>query len=162
MRFYNMDEYRHAVERMAPAHYLGATYYERVLTACASLYVEKGVLDHETLKRLAGGEFPLSRPSGPGRSNDPNARAWSIGDKVRVRNLFVPGHVRMPAYVRNHVGTVVGISPPSHFPDSAGHNLPAAMEPAYAVRFNSRDLWGDDCDEAFIYVDLFQSYLTDE
>src|SRR5882757_4891501 len=29
---YNVDEYRHAIERMAPAHYLAASYYERTLT----------------------------------------------------------------------------------------------------------------------------------
>ena len=27
---FNMDEYRHAIERMEPRHYLGAGYYERL------------------------------------------------------------------------------------------------------------------------------------
>src|SRR4029453_2704372 len=56
---YNADEYRHAVERMDPAHYLAATYYERVLTGVATLLVEKGVVTHEELERRAGGPFPL-------------------------------------------------------------------------------------------------------
>ena len=34
---YNVDEYRHAVGRMDPAHYLAASYYERVLTAVSTL-----------------------------------------------------------------------------------------------------------------------------
>src|SRR5262245_18573808 len=34
---YNMDEFRHAIERMAPRHYIGAPYYERHLTAVATL-----------------------------------------------------------------------------------------------------------------------------
>jgi nitrile hydratase len=29
LKAYNADEYRHAVERMDPAHYLAAPYYER-------------------------------------------------------------------------------------------------------------------------------------
>ena len=58
---YNMDEYRHAIERMAPVHYLGAPYYERTLTAVASLLVEKGVVTAEALAAKAGGAFPLSR-----------------------------------------------------------------------------------------------------
>ena len=41
-RIYNMDEFRHAIERMAPRHYLTAPYYERHLTALATLLVEKG------------------------------------------------------------------------------------------------------------------------
>ena len=39
---YNVHEYRHAVERMDPAHYLAASYYERWFTAIATLLVEKG------------------------------------------------------------------------------------------------------------------------
>src|SRR3954471_6145903 len=64
---FNMDEYRHAIERMEPRHYINASYYERVLTACASLCVEKGVATVEQLERVAGGAFPLARPSKPGR-----------------------------------------------------------------------------------------------
>ena len=40
---YNIDEYRHAVERMDPRHSVSASYYERVITAIATLLVEKGV-----------------------------------------------------------------------------------------------------------------------
>ena len=32
---FNMDEYRHAIERMEPRHYLSASYYERSLTSLA-------------------------------------------------------------------------------------------------------------------------------
>jgi hypothetical protein len=39
---FNMDEYRHAIERMEPRHYLSASYYERTLTSLATLCVEKG------------------------------------------------------------------------------------------------------------------------
>jgi len=35
-----MDEYRRAIERMGPVHYLSAPYHERVLTAAATLSVE--------------------------------------------------------------------------------------------------------------------------
>ena len=34
---FNMDEYRHAIERMEPRHYLAAGYYERTLTSLLSL-----------------------------------------------------------------------------------------------------------------------------
>ena len=37
---YNMDEYRYAIERMEPRHYLSASYYERSLTSLASLCVD--------------------------------------------------------------------------------------------------------------------------
>src|SRR6185503_15284101 len=37
---FNMDEYRHAIERMEPRHYLSASYYERSLTSLLTLCVE--------------------------------------------------------------------------------------------------------------------------
>jgi nitrile hydratase subunit beta len=157
-RIYNMDEMRHAIERMDPRYYLTAPYYERHLTAVATLLVEKDVVTREELEALAGGAFPLSSPIGPGRLPAP-PQSFAIGEKVRVKNEFVPGHVRMPGYIRGKVGVVVGISPPYPFPDSAGHGMQAPMEPTYDVRFRSRDLWPDSCDDALNHVGVFQSYL---
>jgi len=50
LNVFNADEYRHAIERMAPIHYLPARYYERVLTGVTTLLVEKGVLDLSDLE----------------------------------------------------------------------------------------------------------------
>lgn len=41
---YNLDEFRDAIERMTPAAYLAASYYERWLFAITTLLVEKHVL----------------------------------------------------------------------------------------------------------------------
>src|SRR6187397_1553681 len=81
---FNMDEYRHAIERMEPRHYLTASYYERTLTSLATLCVEKGILTREELERRAQGAYPLSMPSAPGRSNVATREKLKIGDKVRV------------------------------------------------------------------------------
>ena len=64
---YNMDEFRHAIERMTPRHYISAPYFERHLTAIATLLIEKGIATREELESLVDGEFPLSGPLGPGR-----------------------------------------------------------------------------------------------
>ena len=42
---FNMDEYRHAIERMEPRHYLAASYYERSLTSLATLLRREGHRD---------------------------------------------------------------------------------------------------------------------
>ncbi|BBK33140.1 nitrile hydratase [Stella humosa] len=157
-RHYNMDEYRHAIERMAPIHYISAPYYERVLTAAATLLVEKGVVTAAELAARVDGTFPLSLPLGPGREAVP-PQSFAIGETVRVRNLFVPGHVRMPGYIRGKQGVVVHISPPYPFPDAHAHNMQAAEEPTYDVRFRSTELWPESADEAFVHVGVFQSYL---
>ncbi len=159
VKLFNMDEYRHAIERMGPRHYVSASYYERVLTGTAALCVEKGLITAAELAELAGGEFPLSRPLGPGRLNRPSAGPFQIGDELRVREEHVGGHVRIPGYVRGKTGVVVGKSPVSPFPDASAHAMAAPLEPTYQLRFLSGDLWPGNCESSHVYVDLFQSYL---
>ena len=156
---FNMDEYRHAIERMEPRHYLGASYYERTLTSLATLCVEKGVFSREELEERAGGEVPLAAPIAPGRSNAPQRERFKPGDRVRVRLDFVPGHIRMPGYIRGKTGVVVGESPAYPFPDAHAHGVAAEDEPTYDVRFRSEDLWPNGADAALVHVGVFQSYL---
>jgi len=156
---FNMDEYRHAIERMEPRHYLTASYYERSLMALVSLCVEKGVVTAAELERLAGGAVPLSSALGPGRGNAQSRQRFKPGDKVRVRDEHVPGHVRVPGYVRGKTGVVVAETPVYPFPDAHAHGVAAEAEPTYDVRFLSADLWPDSADAALVHVGLFQSYL---
>jgi nitrile hydratase beta subunit len=156
---FNMDEYRHAIERMDPRHYVTASYYERSLTSLATLCVEKGLVTREELERRAQGAFPLAMPGAPGRGNVPARQRFGVGDRVRVRDESVPGHMRMPGYVRGKSGVVVGISPAYPFPDAHAHGVHSADEPTYDVRFRSEELWPGSCDPALVHVGLFESYL---
>jgi len=156
---FNMDEYRHAIERMDPRHYLAAGYYERSLTGLATLCVEKGIVTRAELERRAKGSFPLSAPSASGRTNLPARERFEPGDRVRVREDCVPGHVRMPAYLRGKTGTVLGESPAYPFPDAHAHGIESQDEPTYDVRFRSEDLWPNCADPALVHAGVFQSYL---
>ena len=156
---FNMDEYRHAIERMEPRHYLSASYYERSLTSLATLCVEKGVLTRDELERRAGGFFPLAAPSAPGRTNIADRERFEPGDRVRVRLDHVPGHVRMPGYIRGKSGVVVGVSPVYPFPDAHAHSIEAVDEPTYDVRFRAEELWPESAEPALVHVGVFQSYL---
>jgi nitrile hydratase len=160
---FNIDEARHAIERIEPRLYLASSYYDRIIIGVASLFVEKGVLTREELERRAGGFFPLSRPvlAGSGRAPRVKGNTYSVGDRVRVRDEHPPGHVRAPRYVRGRRGVVVHATPPFSYPDSAAHGLPHAAEPTYHVRFEARELWGPDAEAGTsIVVDLWQSYLA--
>ena len=156
---FNMDEYRHAIERMEPRHYLSASYYERSLTSLATLCVEKGIVTLAELEKRANGTFPLSSPSAPGRSNIPGRERFKSGDRVRVRSDYVPGHMRMPGYIRGKTGVVVSESPAYPFPDAHAHGVKAEDEPTFDVRFRSEDLWPNSTDAALVHVAVFQSYL---
>src|SRR4051812_34470312 len=159
---FNMDEYRHAIERMEPRHYLSAGYYERTLTSLATLCIEKGLTTRAELEERAGGAFPLALPAAPGRPNRDGRPTLAIGDPVRVRADHVPGHVRMPAYIRGKRGVVVGVSPAYPFPDAHAHGVAAEDEPTYDVRFVSTELWPDAAEPAMVHVGVFESYLERE
>jgi nitrile hydratase len=162
LRAYNVDEYRHAVERMAPAHYLGASYYERMLTGAASLLVEKGFVTRTELEVRAGGAFPLARPAEAPRPADvaPHKAHFAVGALVRVRDFHPRGHTRVPRYVRGKRGVIVHVAPKFGFPDTSAHGLAPREEHTYHVRFEASELWGSAAgsDEAVI-VDLWASYL---
>lgn len=46
---YNVDQFRHAIERMDPAHYLETSYYEHWLHSLETLLVENGAVTREEL-----------------------------------------------------------------------------------------------------------------
>jgi len=160
---YNVHEYRHAVERMDPAHYLAATYYERWLTGVATLFVEKGVVTQAELEARAGGRFPLARPAADVKPNGVTpggAPRFTAGDAVRVRETHPAGHTRAPRYVRGRRGVVVRVSRAFELPDLAAHALPAHVEPTYHVEFGARELWSDSAEPSTaVIVDLWESYL---
>ena len=47
---YNVDEFRHAIERMDPAEYQTSSYYEHWLHSLETLLVEKGVIKEQELE----------------------------------------------------------------------------------------------------------------
>ena len=156
---FNMDEYRHAIERMDPRHYLSASYYERSLTSLATLCVEKGIVPLAELEQRAGGAFRIAQPAAPGRGNVASRTSFVRGDRVRVRDDHVAGHVRMPAYIRGRTGVVVGVSPAYPFPDAHAHGVAADDEPTYDVRFRADELWPGSAEPALVHVGVFESYL---
>ena len=156
---YNMDEYRHAIERMEPRHYMSASYYERTFTAVASLCVERGVFTAEELSAAAGFPISLSLPSQPGRIGPVDLPAIEVGDRVRVKDEFVPGHIRMPGYIRGKTGVVVSVSPAYPYPDAHGHGLQSPWQQTFDVQFSAQDIWPDGAEAADIQVGVFHAYL---
>jgi len=159
----NGGEFRHAIERMAPGHYLTSSYYEHWLTAAATLAVEHGLLAREDLEARAGGRFPLSGPVLAWPVTDPVAGAseprFGVGDRVRVREWHSPGHTRCPRYVRGKEGVVVRLDGTYSLPDVEAHGTARRYEATYSVRFDAASLWRDEQRGVWVHVDLWDSYL---
>jgi nitrile hydratase len=174
---FNIDEFRHSIERMDPDEYLDAAYYERWLTAIERLFVEKGVLDEAEIDArmaaLESGDASVPERSEPDLLDDlfegvaASYAAWrdhqepafTEGDRVRVRNIHPRGHTRCPRYVRRAEGVVAAVRGTFVLPDSRAHGGDDA-EPVYNVRFEGEELFGSAADAGeHVHIELWESYL---
>jgi nitrile hydratase len=176
--FYNIDEFRHGIERMDPAHYLGSSYFEHWLDGIARVLMEKGVVDAAELEartRLfrerpdapliappaatgkAAGRRPeedtsFRTPAGPPR--------FAIGAPVTTRTMHPVGHTRLPRYARGKRGVIDAHRGCHVFPDTHAHGLGEQPQHVYSVRFEARELWGEAAEpNQRVLLDLWESYL---
>jgi nitrile hydratase beta subunit len=177
---FNIDEFRHGIERMEPAEYLRASYYEKWLDGITRLLVEKGVVSQAELAARA--EFFRARPEAPATSAVPGplpARAkanpdwlqsaireapvtprFKPGDPVLTREMHPHGHTRLPRYARGRRGVIHCLHGIHVFPDSNAHGLGEQPQPLYSVRFEARELWGDSAEpNEQVHLDCWESYL---
>jgi nitrile hydratase subunit beta len=160
---FNADQYRHSVERLEPAHYLAAHYYERALTGITTLLVEAGMVSHADLEARAGGRYPLARPiaANPVVPTLPQPEPrFAVGDAVTVRNISPAGHSRTPKSVRGKRGIVLHIAPRFRLPDVSAHGNVHRPEHSYHVEFSAGDLWPDAAEPGHsVIVDIWDSHL---
>ncbi len=88
--------------------------------------------------------------------------SFTTGQPVRARLLSAAGHTRLPLYVRGRPGVVCALRGHFPLPDELARHGVAPSEALYSVRFAARDLWGEDAGDHDIYLDLYESYLTDD
>jgi nitrile hydratase len=170
-----VDRARHAIERMDPVEYLSSTYYEHWLIGLEMLAKDLG---YATEQELATGRVAAIKPTpfpapnaeqaeGLIRHGMPATRdkgrstpAFAVGATVRARNIEVTGHTRLPRYVRGKIGIVTAQRGSHVFPDTAAHDRGENAQPLYTVRFEAKQLWGEnvtrrDC----VFIDLWEDYL---
>lgn len=160
----NIDEFRHAIERIPAPLYLNSSYYERWLDALQILLIDNGVLSREELVSRGAEPPTAARPSNrlkgpPPKASRARAR-FSAGDRVIARNLNPEGHTRLPRYVRGKHGVISRDWGVYTFPDSNAHRGGERPQHVYSVAFKARELWGAnaasrDC----VYIDLWEDYL---
>ncbi|MFI5325850.1 MAG: nitrile hydratase subunit beta [Candidatus Rokuibacteriota bacterium] len=179
---FNIDEFRHGIERMAPAHYLRATYYEKWLEGITRLLVEKGVVGAQELvtrrtffeeKPDASAAAALSGPPASRGASKVNPRwvtdfiretgatpRFAPGEAVLTREMHPHGHTRLPRYARGKRGVIHCCHGIHVFPDTNAHGQGEQPQPLYSVRFDARELWGESAEpNQAVHIDLWESYL---
>lgn len=176
----NIDESRYGIEKLPPARYLTASYYERWLDRTVSTLTSKGIISEAELagwiQRLsADPSTPLPAPTdstataeavmsvraGRDYRREGPAPRFSVGDRVLTRNIHPQGHTRLPRYARGKRGVIVATHGCYVFPDTNAELLGENPQPLYAVRFTAQELWSDSAQpNSTVSLDLWESYLA--
>src|SRR5262245_30735739 len=177
---YNIDEFRHGIERMDPAHYLGSSYFEHWLDGIARILAEKGVVTAAEMeartaffgerpevpagaavRAVAPASAPLGRPESATSFRAATALPrFATGAAVVTRNIHPMGHTRLPRYARGKRGVVAASRGCHVFPDANAHGLGERPHHVYSVRFAAGELWGEAAEpNQHVHLDLWESYL---
>lgn len=177
---YNLDEFRHGIEVMGPAHYLTSSYYEHWLATMEKNLVEKGVIDQDELTArtqefLEDPDASVPQTEKPDLANNlsglilagastrrevSSKPRFEVGDRVRTRNTHPGGHTRLPQYTRDKQGVIERAYDAFVLPDANAHGEGESPQYVYCVRFDAEELWGDSAESReVVYVDLWESYL---
>ncbi len=157
---WTVDAWRHQHELIPGAEYLRMSYYEKWATSLAELVVKAGLATRSELEAAwpridAPATTPMIAEGSP-----PAAPSFSLGDKVRARNINPTGHTRLPRYARGRLGVVTRFHGAHVFPDASAHGLGARRQPLYQVRFEAEELWGPGAPgRTAVHLDLWEEYL---
>jgi len=176
---WTVDQSRFARERIPPVEYLASTYSERWWLGLLRNLDEAGlVAPGELAARLADDASPVTPVPGAvavtptdlaaGRGRSPGSRVdaevpprFHAGDRVVARTINPTGHTRLPRYARGKRGVVVADHEVWVFADSSAMGMGANPQHVYGVRFEARELWGEEAALAgdAVYVDLWDDHL---
>jgi nitrile hydratase subunit beta len=171
---WNIDMGRFARENRKPNEYLDMTYYQIWFAALETMAKDRGLVSDDEIE--AGHSLRPAKPvartlkpedvaktlhrGGPTERPTNTKPAFEVGERVRARNMHPRGHTRLPRYVRGRMGVIERVIGCHVFPDSNAHGKGEDPKWLYTVRFDGRELWGDDGDPALkVSVDAWEPYL---
>lgn len=84
-----------------------------------------------------------------------------VGEQIRVREDFPPGHVRTPVYLRGKPGEVACFFGEFDNAELVAYGLRGPRKGVYKVRFRAVDLWPDYAGPPLdvIEADLYEHWL---
>lgn len=84
-----------------------------------------------------------------------------MSERVRVKTLMPPGHVRAPAYLRGKSGVIERELGAFGNPEQLAYGHEAEKKQLYRVRFTMAELWGDEAEAPTDTVDaeIYEHWL---
>ena len=182
--FWTWGHLRMGAEAMQPFDYFRLRYYEKWLGGISGFFVSEGyitqaelddrtaefladadkapsdastavatAIDEQVVKYLTEGDSPM-RPL-------PAVPQFSVGDRVRVKNLVSADHTRLPGHIRGRVAEIVKVYDEAYtyfFETTDGLGTPM---PIYSIAIKATDIWETSLadDNSVYYNDIFEVYL---
>jgi nitrile hydratase subunit beta len=171
---WNLDAFRHALERLSPTDCLDDGYFGRWLNAVQLVLTDSAILAPEAVearaRNLLGQHVAEPPPPQPVRPDyTPTAQgslraidaapAFAIGERARAKNMSRAGHSRLPRYLRGYTGAVELVQPASVLPDTNAHFEGENPQYVYTVQFDSHELCGAEAESFALTIEMFESYL---
>jgi nitrile hydratase beta subunit len=171
---WNIDMSRFARENLPREEYLSKTYFQIWVAGLERLLMDRNLvaldeietgrirLPQKNVLALKADEVTgVLRSSGGSTKRESTQPArFAIGDRVRMKMINPPTHTRLPHYVRGHVGVIELLHGIHVFPDSNAMGRGEDPQWLYTVRFDGRELWGEESDPSvMVSVDAWDSYL---
>ena len=156
-----VDEVRRLREDLGPTAYDHMGYYERWMHSLAQGLIEHGTITIEELANAmalpAGGHAVADAP-------EQAAARFKAGDRVRVRELDPPGHIRTPWYCRGREGEVLRFCGVFRNPEELAYANPedkVSRQPLYSVRFSASQLWPGFAENSSdsVNIEIYQHWL---
>ena len=166
--------FRTEIESIPAAEYLRMSYYERWLTTLYAQVVKHGLVTTEEIEsgradpdsaKATSAVTPeaalarLRRIRQSDEATDIPAK-FSVGQRVRGRNINPTWHTRMPRYTRGKIGFVERDRGVAYLPDNETSADPRKLQHVYLIRFTARELWGEQASPRdSLYIDMWEDYL---
>jgi nitrile hydratase subunit beta len=171
---WTLDAFRQTRESIPPPEYLALSYYGLWVVSLENLMMEYGLATAEEfaagrslrpanpvatkasaadIARMIARGTPYDRPA-------PGPAKFKAGDGVRAKNMHPKTHTRLPRYVRGHAGVIMRVDGCHVFPDSNAIGRGDDPHWLYTVRFEGRELWGENADPtASVSLAAWEPYL---
>lgn len=86
--------------------------------------------------------------------------SYGPGDRVALKQMIPPGHVRTPWYLRGKTGVIERVLGDTGDPEALAYrrNAPARL---YRVRFTMGEVWGDAAErpDDMLDAEIFENWL---
>ena len=170
---WTIDEGRAGIEELPPDVYLASSYYGKWALRLHNMVIARGLAGADELaaghalrepkplpRKLTAADVPRTLTRGSFGRPAPAPARFTVGDRVRTKNIHPATHTRLPRYARGHVGIVEAIRGCHVFADSTAVGGGENPQWLYTVVFDARELFGEAADPTLsVSIEAFEPYL---